>query len=262
MRCTKRLCSARAPAGAATGCSSPVSATGGRGAGNHRGHARGSVLDCPSAASAAGAGSVPPARCRCRLAQRHGGAPLSPCHSSRRHDPLRRAAAPGPVGAAPPISARAGAALVARCLLAWSSLCGACCCWHGWLCIGGFCRTSRQWRAPIEARASAALGVPVQIGAIEVRSSGWVPALELRDVVLLDAEPRRAAAAARGRGAVAALAAGADLRFEQLLIDGAAARRAARRRGSHLRGRPRLQRRPAPTTAARPPTGSSPRTSS
>ena len=29
-----------------------------------------------------------------------------------------------------------------------------------------------QWRAPIEARASAALGVPVRIGNIEVRSSG------------------------------------------------------------------------------------------
>ncbi|MDQ6679458.1 MAG: hypothetical protein M3Y67_00645, partial [Pseudomonadota bacterium] len=44
----------------------------------------------------------------------------------------------------------------------------------------------QQWRVPIQARASAALGVPVQIGTIEVRSSGWVPSLELRDVILLD----------------------------------------------------------------------------
>jgi L-alanine-DL-glutamate epimerase-like enolase superfamily enzyme len=39
-----------------------------------------------------------------------------------------------------------------------------------------------EWRAPIEQRASAALGAPVRIGQIVVRSRGWVPALELRDV--------------------------------------------------------------------------------
>ena len=66
----------------------------------------------------------------------------------------------------------------------------------------------QQWRAPIEARASQALGLTVRIGHIEVRSGGWVPAFELRDVVLLDAgAARRTAAAARRRGAVAALAA-------------------------------------------------------
>src|SRR6187549_191163 len=47
-----------------------------------------------------------------------------------------------------------------------------------------------QWRGPIEARASRLLGAVVKIGAIEVRSSGWVPALELREVRVLDAEQR------------------------------------------------------------------------
>jgi uncharacterized protein (TIGR02099 family) len=43
-----------------------------------------------------------------------------------------------------------------------------------------------DWRPAIERHASKAVGVPVRIGHISVRSSGWVPALELRDVVLLD----------------------------------------------------------------------------
>jgi uncharacterized protein (TIGR02099 family) len=80
----------------------------------------------------------------------------------------------------------------------------------------------QQWRAPIEARASQVLGVAVRIGTIEVRSSGWVPGLELRDVVLLDAAQRvalrlpRVVAALSPRSLLAL-----DLRFEQLLIDGA-----------------------------------------
>ncbi len=49
-----------------------------------------------------------------------------------------------------------------------------------------------QWRGPIETRASAALGVPVRIGSIEVRTSGWVPSIELRDVILLDRMQRAA----------------------------------------------------------------------
>jgi uncharacterized protein (TIGR02099 family) len=79
-----------------------------------------------------------------------------------------------------------------------------------------------QWRPQIEARASAALGVPVRIGGIEVRSGGWVPALELRDVRLLDAEQRpalrlpRIAAAFSPRSLLSL-----ELRFEQLLIEGA-----------------------------------------
>ena len=80
----------------------------------------------------------------------------------------------------------------------------------------------QQWRAPIESRASAALGVTVKIGRIDVHSSGWVPGIELRDVALLDAADRPALRLPR---VVAALSARSllafDLRFEQLLIEGA-----------------------------------------
>jgi uncharacterized protein (TIGR02099 family) len=78
----------------------------------------------------------------------------------------------------------------------------------------------QQWRAQIEAHASNALGVSVTIGRIDVRSSGWVPGLELRDVVLRDAAGHEAlrlphvAAALSPRSLVAF-----DLRFDQLLIE-------------------------------------------
>ena len=80
----------------------------------------------------------------------------------------------------------------------------------------------QDWRAPIEARASAALGVAVQIGAIEVRTQGWVPSLELRDVKLLDARARPALQLPRVAVSIAPQSL-LDLRlnFEQLLIDGA-----------------------------------------
>ena len=80
----------------------------------------------------------------------------------------------------------------------------------------------QQWREPIEMRVSKALGVPVRIGQIELRSSGWVPALELRDVVVLDAEKRPALSLPRVFAAVSPRSLLAlELRFEQLLIDGA-----------------------------------------
>jgi uncharacterized protein (TIGR02099 family) len=49
-----------------------------------------------------------------------------------------------------------------------------------------------QWRSPIEARASQALGVPVRIGGIAVRTDGWLADVELRDVALLDATQKPA----------------------------------------------------------------------
>ena len=54
-----------------------------------------------------------------------------------------------------------------------------------------------QWKPQIEQRASAALGVPVTIGAIRVQSSGWMPLIELDDVVLA---PRSAASTNAGSG--------------------------------------------------------------
>jgi uncharacterized protein (TIGR02099 family) len=80
----------------------------------------------------------------------------------------------------------------------------------------------QQWREPIETRASAALGVPVKIGQIEVRSAGWVPSFELREVVLLDAKQQPALRLPRVFAAISPRSLlSFELRFEQLLIDGA-----------------------------------------
>jgi uncharacterized protein YhdP len=79
-----------------------------------------------------------------------------------------------------------------------------------------------EWRAPIEARASRMLGAPVRIGAIVVQSSRWVPAFELRDVHVLDAEQRVALALPRVYAAFSVRSLLAlEPRFSQLLIDGA-----------------------------------------
>ncbi|MBS0447852.1 MAG: TIGR02099 family protein [Proteobacteria bacterium] len=79
----------------------------------------------------------------------------------------------------------------------------------------------QQWRGPIEERASAALGVPVRIGSIDVRSRGWAPSVELRDVVLLDRDQREAVRLPRIVAAVSPRSLlSMTLRFEQLLIDG------------------------------------------
>jgi uncharacterized protein (TIGR02099 family) len=79
-----------------------------------------------------------------------------------------------------------------------------------------------QWRGQMETRASAALGVAVRIGDIQVRSSGWVPSVELSQVVLLDTQSRPALVLPR---VVAALSPKSllawDLRFTQLHIEGA-----------------------------------------
>jgi len=79
-----------------------------------------------------------------------------------------------------------------------------------------------EWRPEIEAQASRALGVPVRIGRIQVQSSGWVPALELQDVVLYDAARHEALRLPRVAAAVSARSLLAlSLRFEQLLIENA-----------------------------------------
>lgn len=86
-----------------------------------------------------------------------------------------------------------------------------------------------QWKPEIEQKASEALGVPVTIGAVRVRSSGWIPLIELDDVVLSRrAEVGSTAAtgdALRLPRVHAALSArsllGLQVRFEQLHVDGA-----------------------------------------
>jgi uncharacterized protein (TIGR02099 family) len=80
----------------------------------------------------------------------------------------------------------------------------------------------QQWREPIEQRASQALGVPVRIGQIVVRSGGWVPSFELREVVLLDPNQQPALRLPRVFAALSPRSLlSLNLRFEQLLIDGA-----------------------------------------
>ena len=80
----------------------------------------------------------------------------------------------------------------------------------------------QEWRAHIEARASTALGVPVLIGRIAVRSQGWVPRIDLSDVQVLDALNRPALQLPRVSIAISPQSL-MDLRinFDQLLIEGA-----------------------------------------
>ena len=83
-----------------------------------------------------------------------------------------------------------------------------------------------RWRPEIERKTAEAIGVPVQIGAITVRSSAWVPEVELRDVVLLDPQGRTALRLARVLASVSARSVlssigSLNLRLAQLLIDGA-----------------------------------------
>ncbi|HEV7913197.1 MAG TPA: DUF3971 domain-containing protein, partial [Albitalea sp.] len=79
-----------------------------------------------------------------------------------------------------------------------------------------------DWRPQIAQRAGKALGVPVQIGSISVSTGGWLPTLELKGVVLQDTQARpvlelpRVLASLSPRSLFAL-----ELRFEQLLIDGA-----------------------------------------
>jgi uncharacterized protein (TIGR02099 family) len=79
-----------------------------------------------------------------------------------------------------------------------------------------------DWRPRLEAAVGQRLGVTVQIGQLQARSSGWVPAFTLTDVVLRDAQGREAL---RLPQVSAALSVPSLLRlqprFAQLLIDGA-----------------------------------------
>ena len=108
-------------------------------------------------------------------------------------------------------------ALLGLVLLAWSLLLIA------WLTLHwGILPHIQQWREPIQERASKVLGVPVRIGQIEVRSRGWVPTFELREVLLEGADQRPALRLPRVSAAISPRSLlSFELRFEQLLIDGA-----------------------------------------
>ena len=128
--------------------------------------------------------------------------------------PSRRVADPGPRWARLRWATRV---LLGAVVIAWSLLLVA------WLTLHwGILPHIAQWREEVQARASQALGVPVRIGTITVRSGGWVPSFELRDVELLDASGRVVLRLPRVFAAISPRSLPAlELRFEQLLIDGA-----------------------------------------
>jgi uncharacterized protein (TIGR02099 family) len=86
----------------------------------------------------------------------------------------------------------------------------------------GILPRAAQWRPQIEQRASAALGIAVRIGHIDVQSSAWIPSLELRDVVLQDAQGRTALALPLVRASLSPRSLLAlEPRLEQLHVEGA-----------------------------------------
>lgn len=79
------------------------------------------------------------------------------------------------------------------------------------------------WKPVMEARASEALGVAVRIGEVQAPSSGWVPALVLTEVALLDEHGRTALRLPRVSASLSVQSLlSLELRFEQLLIEGPA----------------------------------------
>ena len=83
----------------------------------------------------------------------------------------------------------------------------------------------QAWKPQIEARAGAALGVPVRIGSISVQAQGWVPLFELRDVSLLGRDGQPALQLAQVRAALSPHSLWlleprlAQLHLEQVVLD-------------------------------------------
>ncbi|WP_180682974.1 YhdP family protein [Tepidicella baoligensis] len=75
-----------------------------------------------------------------------------------------------------------------------------------------------EWGPVLERLASRALGVSVSIGAVTAASSGPVPSLQLRDVVLRDAEGREALRLAEVRAALSVRSLW-RMGFDQLVIE-------------------------------------------
>jgi uncharacterized protein (TIGR02099 family) len=75
-----------------------------------------------------------------------------------------------------------------------------------------------EFRPALEQLARQTLGVPVRVGGIEARSTGWAPSFELRDIQLLDTEGRPALTLPR---VVVAISVRSVLRLglEQLVLD-------------------------------------------
>jgi uncharacterized protein (TIGR02099 family) len=79
---------------------------------------------------------------------------------------------------------------------------------------------ANDWRPWLEREASKALGVELRIGRITVESGGWMPRMELGDVVVLDAAGRPALQLPRVAAVVSAQSVLVmEPRFAQLLVD-------------------------------------------
>src|SRR5580765_1700633 len=147
-----------------------------------------------------------------------------PWHSAVRRNAVFMSSHPphDHAAASPRIARRSPLRTVGRVLL---GLFGASCLvlFVGWLSLHWLILPHiEEWGPTIEARAGHMLGAPVRIGAIVARSSGWVPAIELRDVRVLDAEQRVALTLPRVFAALSPRSLLAlEPRFAQLLIDGA-----------------------------------------
>lgn len=77
-----------------------------------------------------------------------------------------------------------------------------------------------EWRPALEREASKGLGVQVRIKHIDVSSGGWIPALALQEVRLLDPQGREALRLPKVTATLSARSLLAlQLRFSQLLID-------------------------------------------
>ena len=87
----------------------------------------------------------------------------------------------------PPWAAAAALRATAALAVAWGPLLAA------WLTLHwGILPHIDEWRPQVERRAGSALGLPLTVGNISVRSAGWVPAFELQDVRVFDRQGREA----------------------------------------------------------------------
>ena len=94
------------------------------------------------------------------------------------------------------------------------------------LCIGAGWAGLHLWIVPrigdfrpaLERLATRAVGVPVQIGALQAESTGWVPSFELRQIQLLDAEGRPALSLPRVVVAIS-IRSVLNLGLDQLVLD-------------------------------------------
>ncbi len=104
-------------------------------------------------------------------------------------------------------------------VLAWLALALGLCIGAGWLALHlWIVPRIADFRPALERLATRTVGVPVQIGALQAESTGWVPSFELREMRLLDAEGRPALSLPRVVVAISVRSV-LHLGLEQLVLD-------------------------------------------